>query len=210
MGRIVDKAIAQKADELRLLPTGETSTRAQRQADALVAMLQDSLESDDHGIPTESGGSTPSSGHVTIFVDASVEAALESQTSPKAAIPFGPQVGPNVLEAILCGGTVRVVGMDGNEPVASSHATRAIPPATRDAILFRDGGCTIDGCNSRYRLEPHHIKPRAKAGNHEPENLTTLCWYHHHVAIHGNGFRIDATSPSDRRRLIRTDRRGPP
>ncbi|MEZ5176270.1 MAG: hypothetical protein R2823_08715 [Acidimicrobiia bacterium] len=46
MGRIVDKAVTQKADELRLIPGAEASTRAQRQADALVAMLQDSLESD--------------------------------------------------------------------------------------------------------------------------------------------------------------------
>ncbi|MEZ5175255.1 MAG: HNH endonuclease [Acidimicrobiia bacterium] len=89
--------------------------------------------------------------------------------------------------------------MDGDNPVFASQATRAIPPAIRDTVLFRDGGCTIDGCNSRYRLEPHHIIPRSEHGTHHPSNLTTLCWYHHHVAIHGNGFRIDTESPPHKR-----------
>ena len=42
-GRIVEQALYSRADELRGLPGGETRTRAQRQADSLVAMAQDSL-----------------------------------------------------------------------------------------------------------------------------------------------------------------------
>ena len=217
MGRIVDKAITQRADELRLLPTGEVSTRGQRQADALVSMLQDALgtTNDDH--PADSGG------HVTVFVDArhgSTQPSTGMATGVATANPasgvtaeivFGPQVGPNVLEAILCNGTVRVIGMDGDTPIASSNATRAIPPAIRDAVLFRDGGCTIDGCDSRYRLEPHHINPRSHGGDHDPDNLTTLCWYHHHVAIHGNGYHINPQSPPHRRTLAKHQtHRGPP
>jgi hypothetical protein len=203
MGRVVDKAITQKADELRLLPCAETATRGQRQADALVAILQDSLAST---TVDDSPDSVSASGHVTVFVDATGGESSEAT----AEVVFGPRIGPNVLEAILCGGTIRVIGMDGERPVAGSHATRAIPPTTRDAVLFRDGGCTIDGCHSRYRLEPHHITPWSHGGTHHPTNLTTLCWYHHHVAIHGDGFTIDPMSPSDRRRLVQATRRGPP
>ena len=209
MGRVVDKAITQKADELRLLPTGDSSARAQRQADALVAILQDSLETsgDDRG--------HDSAGHVTVFVDARREATTDEPSKPStdvtAEVAFGPQVGPDTLEAILCGGTVRVVGMDGDNPIASSNATRAIPPSVRDAVLFRDGGCTIDGCESRYRLEPHHVVPWSHGGSHDAANLTTLCWYHHHVAIHGSGYFIDSGSPPKRRRLTKHhQRRGPP
>jgi hypothetical protein len=209
MGRVVDKALSQKADELRLLVTGgETSTRAQRQADALVMMLQDALGTET-GHADDAGQQSGSSGHVTVFVDATAGAAVQGH-DVSARIPFGPSVGPNVLEALLCGGTVRVVGMDGDQPVATSNASRAIPPATRDAVLFRDDGCTIDGCNSRYRLEPHHIIGYADGGPHEPDNLTTLCWYHHHVTIHGNGWQIDPTSPRSRRRLEPRSRRAPP
>jgi len=48
MGRTVEKAITQRADELRLIAesTGISSTRGQRQADSLVAIAQDALDSE--------------------------------------------------------------------------------------------------------------------------------------------------------------------
>jgi len=105
---------------------------------------------------------------------------------------------------MLCTGRVQIVGLDNNGvPVVTSPATRAIPPAIRHAVTHRDGVCVIDGCRSRYRLEPHHILGYADGGSHHPDNLATICWYHHHVAIHGNGYRIDPESPPHRRRLIR-------
>ncbi|NNF87899.1 MAG: hypothetical protein HKM97_05200, partial [Acidimicrobiia bacterium] len=58
------------------------------------------------------------------------------------------------------------------------------------------------GCTSRYRLEIHHIIPRSQGGTHDLENLTTLCWWHHHIAIHGRGHHIDPHSPPHRRRII--------
>jgi hypothetical protein len=51
-------------------------------------------------------------------------------------------------------------------------------------VLYRDQGACQAYCSSRSRLQPHHIKPRAQGGDHDPDNLITLCWYHHHVAIH--------------------------
>lgn len=200
MGRIVDKAISQKADELRLLPSGDDATRAQRRADALVAMLQDSLDVD---------GSTTAAApthRVTVFVDATGD----RESSPTASIPFGPQIGPSVLESMLCGGSVSVIGMDGDTPVAASNSTRPIPPSVRDAVLFRDSGCAIDGCQARYRLEPHHIIPWSEGGTHDIDNLVTLCWFHHHVSIHGEGYRIDPESPPGSIRLTNDAGRSPP
>ncbi len=125
--------------------------------------------------------------HVTVFVDARRDNPAETT----AEIATGPRVGPDTLEQILCTGTVSVISMDGTTPIATSHATRPIPPALRHAIVHRDGGCTIDGCKSRYRLQPHHIQRWSDSGGHNPTNLTTLCWYHHHIAIHGQGYEID-------------------
>jgi hypothetical protein len=70
--------------------------------------------------------------------------------------------------------------------------------------------CTVAGCTSRYRLQIHHIIRWADGGRTDPENLTTLCWFHHHVVIHGQGFRIDPDSPPQRRRLLRPPIHGPP
>jgi HNH endonuclease len=193
MGRVVEKAIHDRADELRAIAGDLPTSRSQRQADALVAMAQDSID----GTRISGGESTTAT--VTVFVDATSHVPGDVG----AEIAFGPEVGPATLETILCSGSVRVVGMDGDEPIVASHATRAIPPAVRHAVMFRDGSCTVDGCRSTYRLEPHHIRRHADGGRHTIENLTTLCWYHHHVAIHGGGYHIDPDSPPRRRRLTR-------
>ena len=194
MGRTVEKAIGDRADELRRIAdtTGISTSRGQRQADALAAMAQDSL--DDKAVHESASGS-----HVTVFVDARGDNAVEMA----AEIAFGPKVGPETLEALLCGGRVQVVALDRGEPVVVSRSARAIPPAIRSAVLHRDGGCVVDGCASRYRLEPHHVVRWSDGGSHDIGNLATLCWYHHHVAIHGAGYRIDPDSPTHRRRLTR-------
>ncbi|MCL1599392.1 MAG: HNH endonuclease, partial [Actinomycetia bacterium] len=205
MGRTVEKAITQRADELRLIAesSGVSSTGGQRQADALVTIAQDSLDAEVDGRPASSNG------QVTVFIDGTERDAAENG----AEIMYGPRVGPNTLEAMLCGGAaVNVVGLQDGVPVVTSRSSRAIPPAIRQRVAHRDGGCTIDGCASRYRLQPHHIVRVADGGTHDVDNLTTLCWYHHHVAIHGSGYRIDPDSSPHRRRLIRgpCGSRGPP
>jgi hypothetical protein len=86
-----------------------------------------------------------------------------------------------------------------------------IPPRLRRFVSDRDGAvCTIAGCTSPYRLQVHHITRWADGGRTDPENLTTLCWFHHHVVIHGQGFTIDPDTPPQRRRLLRPRIHGPP
>jgi hypothetical protein len=199
-GRVLEKALGERAEQLRALPYGDASNRGQRQADALVAMAQDSL---DRSGDTATNAATPS---VAVFLD--LDAANGSGGELGAEVEYGPPVGPAALEELLCTGSVQVIGLADGRPVVTSDAAKAIPPAVRRTVAWRDGGCTIDGCQSRYRLQPHHIRERRHGGSHDPDNLATLCWYRHHVAIHGQGFRIDPDSPPQRRRLIRP-RAGP-
>jgi hypothetical protein len=163
-------------------------------------MAQDSL---DRSGDTATNAATPS---VAVFLD--LDAANGSGGELGAEVEYGPPVGPAALEELLCTGSVQVIGLADGRPVVTSDAAKAIPPAVRRTVAWRDGGCTIDGCQSRYRLQPHHIRERRHGGSHDPDNLATLCWYRHHVAIHGQGFRIDPDSPPQRRRLIRP-RAGP-
>ena len=193
-GRLVEKAVGERADEFFDSHPQPQPTRGQRQADALVAMAQDSLgRGDGHSDAADRSSS------VTVFVDAREAAPAETA----AEVEFGPRVGPDTLEAMLCSGSVRVVGMDDGHPVTTSRSSRAIPPGIRAAVAYRDGGCTVDGCRSRYRLQPHHIVPWSRGGTHDISNLTTVCWYHHHVAIHRSGYVIDPDSPPRRRRLTK-------
>lgn len=194
-GRVVERALCSRADELRLLPGGESCSRGQRQADGLVAMAMDSLDRTSDG-----GASSGSSVSVLVGLDA----ANGSGGEVGAYVEYGPRVGPSVLDELLCTGSVQIVGLSGGRPVATSTESRAIPGAVRRFVAYRDGGCVVAGCTSRYRLQPHHMRRYADGGDHDPEGLATLCWFHHHVAIHQLGFRIDPDSPPLRRRLIRS------
>ena len=201
-GQIVVAALEAKADELPTEP--DTVSRAARNADALWAISLDSLAGGD-GATIDA--STPL---LTVFVDASEAAPTNAEAG--VVVEAGPRVGRSVIEAILCDGIVDVTARttDGI-PLAMGRRSRVIPPRLRRFILQRDGAaCTIAGCTSRYRLQIHHITRWADGGRTDPENLTTVCWFHHHVVIHGQGLRIDPDTPPQRRRLLRPPIHGPP
>ena len=209
-GHLIAKALEQRADEFPGHRAGdERPSRSQRMLDALTALSQDVLdgvdeeafgEDDDSEVDASvrvGGGSS-----VTVFLDG--ERGAESAGELGGEIAAGPRIGPDTLERILCGGAVGLVTLDRNgDPVVATRRTRYIPPAIRDFVLRRDGGCVIEGCRSLYRLEPHHLLFFADGGTHLADNLVTLCWYHHHVVVHRSGARIDPDSPPHRRRFLR-------
>jgi len=202
-GRVFVRALDTRAEQLP--PDPDTAPcRTTRWADALHSIALDSL--------TETDGDTVETAAplVTVFVDAVDAAPTDGEAG--VTIQSGPRVGPDTLEAILCSGTVEVIARaaDGT-PLKMGRRSRAIPPRLRRFVMHRDGGvCTVDGCTSRYRLQPHHVIPWSEGGTTDPGNLTTLCWYHHHVVIHGRGFTIDPDSPPERRHLRRPTGHSPP
>ncbi|MEN8114880.1 MAG: DUF222 domain-containing protein [Actinomycetota bacterium] len=198
-GRVLVDALDHKVEEL---PNEPYEPRSTRRADALWQMSIDSLQGSD-GATVESA--TPL---LTVFMDANDAAPANGEAG--AWIESGPRVGLDALDAILCTGVVEVTAKtpDGT-PLDMGRKTRVIPPRLRRFVLARDDGCTIAGCTSRYRLQAHHITPWSDGGRTDAANLTTVCWYHHHVAIHGRGFTIDPNSPTHRRRL-HPPVRGPP
>jgi len=202
-GRVVVQALEAKADSF---PYGAAAnpSRTTRNADALWAISEDSIRGTD-GATVESPVPV-----VSVFVDATEAASTNGEAG--VMVEAGPQIGPNTLAAILCDGIVEVTARtpDGR-PLALGRRTRVIPPRLRRFILHRDGGvCTISGCVSRYRLQVHHVTPWSEGGRTDAENLSTVCWFHHHIVIHGQGFTIDPASPPQRRRLTRPRIHAPP
>lgn len=202
-GRVVVEALEARADTFPYGPEAPSS-RATRNADALWSIALDSLHGSD-GATVESAATM-----LSVFVDATETAATNGEAGVQ--VEAGPQVGPHTIEAILCDGIIEVTArMKDGTPLALGRRSRVIPPRLRRFVLHRDGGCcAIAGCVSRYRLQIHHITSWSDGGRTDPENLTTLCWFHHHVVIHGHGFTIDATSPPQRRRLLHPRIHAPP
>ena len=193
-GRVIDKALTVRGDRLPTPPEGMRVSLGKRKADALVSVCQDSLD----GTGPAGGPSPPL---VTVFVDAAEASREGGETS--AFIEAGPRVGPDTLARVLCAGSVELLARtEDGTPLAIGEAARHIPPKLRRFVLARDGACTADACDSLYRLQPHHRVPWAQGGPTTPENLTTLCWWHHHVVIHQFGYRIDPDTPRGRLRFL--------
>ena len=199
-------AIREAADQLPRPPRPEP--RAAREFDGLHSLALNIEERSDDAPNGSQGDRRPIA---TVFIDAAEAVTTNGESGAWTAA--GSRVGPATLERILCDGLVELTALtkDGT-PLAVGNARASIPPRTRRYVLARDGGCVGDGCTSMTRLQPHHIRPRSLLGDNHPDNLATLCWYHHHVVIHGRGFRIDPDSPPQRRRFLPPEHRsnGPP
>jgi hypothetical protein len=203
-GQVIAAALDKRETELPVL-AGEG--QGQRRADALTAICLDTLTGAAHD---GEGGGARAVTVAEVFIDARIAGEDGGETG--VSLSSGVRVGPNTLTEILCGGKVQVIATDGLRPVAFTDRTDTIPPAIRRFVQWRDmGQCSIEGCHSRYRLQPHHIVERHRGGGHDPTNLVTLCWFHHHVAIHQLGYTIDPDSPTHRRRLLSPHQpHGPP
>ena len=188
----------------RLLPAGEARPDAgQRRALALTTLCQDELDQhpEPAGTTTERVRAARRRREPMLMVVANQQLAETSDYERGVAVLAGARVGPDTVDLIRCVGRTEAITVAGHDIIRHGSVT-GIRPSLRRAVLARDDGCTIDGCTSTYRLEVHHITPMSKGGTHSPENLTTLCWWHHHVAVHRRGMRIDPQSPPRRRRLL--------
>ncbi|MGA7271259.1 MAG: DUF222 domain-containing protein [Acidimicrobiia bacterium] len=199
-GQTVIDALGRRADQF----PKEAGSRPHRQALALETICLDSL----NGNTDTSGSGSGSGASITAFVD--MEAASGNGGETGAELAAGSRIGPDYLQELWCEGTIRVVGLDKLRPVVATDATKTIPPSIRDFVLWRDGKCRARGCNSTYRLQPHHIHPRSHQGGHDPDNLITLCWYHHHVVVHRRGMVIGTDPDGSIRFHLPQDTRAPP
>ncbi len=204
--KVVETALMLRAERLRReLPDGTTLTRGQLLHDSLVDMATDDLNHTSQG--TDSPGAV-----ITVFVDPapSDEPASTVDQRPVVRIDNGIRTGPQALQQLICGGAMMELDAD-SEALGIGRTSRAVPPRLKRWVIHRDlGVCTIAGCDSTYRLEPHHIIHWQDGGATEEQNLATLCWFHHHVAIHRQGFQIEPDSPQLRRQFLRKPRSRPP
>ncbi len=152
----------------------------------------------------------PPPAQLTVFVDTTQ--ATPSNGQAGVVLEAGPRIGRDALEAILCDAVTEVTarGEDGT-PMVYGRRTRTIPPALRRAIIHRDGNtCAGDGCPSTHRLQVHHIIPWSQGGTTDPDNLITLCWFHHQIVVHQQGFQPYHHPDHGRIRFRKPALRGPP
>jgi 5-methylcytosine-specific restriction endonuclease McrA len=172
-GTLVDKVLSDAADRLPELPDGTRGSRGWQLATALV----ETLVSDD-----------PPPGQVSVIV----EAAHATPTNGEAGVILEPGVraGRQALAAILCDSQTEIIARTSDGRFMDyGRRQRTAPPALKRALMAKYGHmCGADGCDSRNRLQVHHVIPWSHGGGTDQDNLIVLCWFHHQVVVHERGF----------------------
>jgi hypothetical protein len=107
----------------------------------------------------------------------------------------GPAISVSTAQMLAC--TAALSWMrhgDAGEILALGRRRRRPSSAIRRAARERDHGrCRFPGCESR-RIDLHHIQHWVNGGRTDPDNLISLCPWHHKI-VHDRGYLIAAPPP---------------
>ncbi len=160
---------------------GDTRTRAQRMADALVQICANALATG--GVPQLR--TVPA--QVVVMID---EADLVAAGNDPAAATSGTGALVSTARArrIACDSQVsRIVLGPGSVPTDLGRTQRVVSPAQRRALDARDGTCVFAGCDApNWWCEAHHVLEwTSQNGPTDLDNLGLLCERHHTKVHHG-------------------------
>ena len=113
------------------------------------------------------------------------------------------------LDAVLAGAVVEQQVIDAETAALCTDSDLdqdAIPADVRRFVLARDRHCRMPGCENSQRLQIHHMDPRCRRGNHDPDRLAAVCPQHHPMLEPHGPYQLagDPNQP-DGLRLVRTD-----
>jgi hypothetical protein len=96
------------------------------------------------------------------------------------------EVGSDVVEMARCDAQDLGHAHVGAACETPTRVTQSVSPAVRRRVIERDARkCAVPGCRHSQYLDLHHVNPRAEGGDHDPENLVTVCGVHHRASHHG-------------------------
>ncbi len=146
VGKAFERAV-EADDDVSAETSGERRTPARCNADALVAMAESFLAS-------ENGGGHGGDRHlVTVHVNAEV---LAADAEGYCELDDGPSIAAEVARRLGCDASVVGIVEDGRgNPLDVGRKTRTIPPALRRTLASRDRGCRFPGCTSGHHRAVH-------------------------------------------------------
>ncbi len=164
---------------------GDTRDRAQRHADALVAMARLATNQPAHGarrrVPRLIGTMDYWS-----MADRVGVGTIEGAHSGPAVVTV------EAIRRLACdAGVHRYVSGAPDAKVHYGRQTRTISEPLYEVLALRDHGCRWNGCVIPAAMcDAHHAIHWLDLGETEPDNLLLLCWYHHHL-LHEQHWRIE-------------------
>jgi hypothetical protein len=152
-----------------------------RRADALVELARRALNSGT--LPTE-GGKRPHIGFTVDLDDLRQETGIVD-------LDWGGTVSMATARRICCDADIVPIVMKGrSEPLDVGRAQRLVTAPIRNALIARDRGCAMPGCDRPPEwCEAHHIVFWAHHGETRVDNLVLLCSFHH-TLVHNKAWII--------------------
>ncbi|MGY1751677.1 DUF222 domain-containing protein [Blastococcus sp. SYSU D01042] len=179
-------------------PAGDTRSRGQQSADALVQLADNALAS----------GTLPTmrtvKPHVAVTID--LDDLVDTSTAGAGAgrTGFGGVISAARARWLACDGNLTriVIGPDG-QPLDVGRTHRVVPPHLRRAVEVRDRTCVFAGCDApSHWCDVHHLLHWIDDGDTSLVNSALLC-ERHHTKVH-SGFRVER-QPDGRWRTWRPD-----
>jgi hypothetical protein len=159
---------------------GDTRSVAQRYAAALARICRVAIaHADDVELPIP---------QVIAVID---WATLTEGRAGRCDGQFTGSIHPAAIRKMLCDCSVSrvVTGPDGL-PLDVGRSRRTAPPAHRRALIARDGGCRVPGCDRPPGwCEVHHAVPWVEGGPTAVDSELLFC-DHHHDVVHRDGWLV--------------------
>src|SRR3954447_15365176 len=176
---------------------GDTRTRGQQLADALVQLTDNALAS---GVLPICRTVKP---HVVVTVDGE-DLADPGPNMGAAATGFGDLLSSGKARWLACDAQItRLVITPEGLPMNLGRTQRVVPAHLRRAVEHRDKHCVFAGCIApHYWCDVHHLLEWIFGGETSLENSALLC-ERHHTKVH-HGFRVER-DPGGRWRTWRPD-----
>ena len=185
------QTLVDAAAKPRRTPSGDPDIRTlgQRRAEAFCVILR---------AAAASGGELPAHGgikphlSITIRYDDLLDAARSRRHA--GDVVFTEPLSAGEVRRIACdAGIIPVVLGSESQPLDVGREERLVTPAIRRAVIARDGGCVIPGCEAPPgHCDAHHLVHWADGGPTSIDNLALVCPPHHR-AIHRGTWRVTIT-----------------
>jgi hypothetical protein len=125
-----------------------------------------------------------------MIIKTSVDTLAGIDGAPAGELDGGGTIPAETVRRMACDAAItRITGL-GELETEITHAARTTPPATRRALVARDGHCVFPGCDRPSAwCASHHLKFWA-GGPTRLDNLALLCKQHHRK-VHEEDRRLE-------------------
>jgi hypothetical protein len=162
---------------------GDERSAGQRAHDALTGFCRRSGR-------REAGADGASAPRTTLIIKATAETLAGIDGAPAGQLEWGGTIPSETVRRLGCDAAItRIIGRSELE-YETTRAARTIPPATRRALVARDGHCVFPGCDRPAPwCDGHHLVFWADGGPTKVDNLGLVCGAHHRM-VHEEGWTL--------------------